>query len=201
MHPCDRVCSALLIVLSNCIWWTEADAGQSRERHGGAGEGIHQEAAVVAREDEPAAAGGLVASEAEAGEAEGLVVGGCRRCRPGARAAAAAAAGRAAAARWRATAGTLRRSARGRRARGGGGAPGRRCPPVCPTTTSASVASGRPPSTTLQRNTRKRKHDNVASADAAEEGKHAKKTETRHTHAGRGKTSNSLRARPPIGGG
>jgi hypothetical protein len=60
----------------SCIWWTEADGRQSREPHCGPRERVDQEAAVVAREDKPAAKGGaLVAGAAEAREAEGLAVG------------------------------------------------------------------------------------------------------------------------------
>ena len=66
----------ILHILISCIWWTEPDGGQSRELHGGPGERVDQEAAVVPREDEPAAKGGaLVADAAEAREAEGLAVG------------------------------------------------------------------------------------------------------------------------------
>jgi hypothetical protein len=54
----------------------EPDARQRRERHGSLGEGVSQLAAVVAREDEPAATGGaLEARAAKSRETEGLAVG------------------------------------------------------------------------------------------------------------------------------
>jgi len=63
-------------IFSNGIWGAKFDLRQRRERHCGSNEGVHQEAAVIAREDEPAATGGgLVASAAEARESEGLAVG------------------------------------------------------------------------------------------------------------------------------
>lgn len=71
-------CSTLLIldVIISCIWWTEPDGRQSRERHGGPSERVDQEAAFVAREDEPAAKGGALVPDATgAREAAGLAVG------------------------------------------------------------------------------------------------------------------------------
>jgi hypothetical protein len=71
-------CNMVLIlhIFISCIWWTEPDARQSRELHGGPGERVEQEATVVPREDEPAAKGGaLVADAAETRETERLAVG------------------------------------------------------------------------------------------------------------------------------
>jgi hypothetical protein len=78
MQPCDvRISNflpSLLCPFSDCIWRPESDTGESRERHGGPGEGVDQEASVIARKDEPAAADALVLGETAAREMEQLAV-------------------------------------------------------------------------------------------------------------------------------
>jgi hypothetical protein len=62
-------------ILQISIRGTETDTGQSRERHGGPGEGVDEEAYIVLWEYEVASAGAIESSKAAAGKAERLGAG------------------------------------------------------------------------------------------------------------------------------